>query len=272
MKVKYSVLMSLYYKEKPEYLIECLNSLMKQTIMADEWVIVKDGPLTDELENVLYQYEKNYPGLIKYVVLEKNNGLGLALREGILNCSNELIARMDTDDICIPERMELQLKEFEKNKHLDICGSHIKEFEDNCSNILAIRRVPLSHNEICRYQKRRSAFNHMTVMYKKSSVLKSGNYMHAPLMEDDLLWINMLKNNCITKNIDEFLVYARTGIDMITRRGGLDYFCKYRKGRKKILETGYISRYDYLLTVIIQFFVCVTPKQLRIKVFKHLLR
>lgn len=96
---KFSVLMSLYYKEKPEYLKECLESLINQTVKADEWLIVKDGPLTEELELVLKEYEEKYPNLIHYVVFEKNQGLGLALKAGVSACNNELIARMDTDDI-----------------------------------------------------------------------------------------------------------------------------------------------------------------------------
>ena len=272
MKKDYSVLMSLYIKEKPENLVECFESLINQTVSSNEWVIVKDGPLSLELENVLNDYEKRFPGLIHYVVFKKNQGLGIALREGVKYCTNELIARMDTDDICVSYRMEKQLKEFENNSNLDICGSHIKEFENDVDNVLSERKVPLGNDEIRKYQKRRSAFNHMTVMFKKSSVLKAGNYEHAPLMEDDMLWINMLKTDCIGMNIDEYLVFARTGIDMIMRRGGFSYFKKYKVARKKILDTGFITYFDYLDTLIFQFFICIMPKAMRKYVFIKLLR
>lgn len=261
---KFSVLMSLYYKEKPEYLKECLDSLIKQTVKADEWIIVKDGPLTEELEYVLKEYETKYPGLIKYVVFEKNQGLGLALKAGVLACSNEIIARMDTDDICVKDRFERQLEEFLKNPNLDICGSHIKEFDSNVNNILSERKVSLTNEEIKKYQRRRSSFNHMTVMFKKSAVIKAGNYEHAPLMEDDMLWTRMILSGCRGKNIDDYLVYARTGIAMIERRGGWSYFKKYKKSRQKVYRLGLASYWDYFYTLIVQFIVSLMPKKFRL--------
>lgn len=268
---KFSVLMSLYYKEKPEYLRQCFSSLLNQTVQANEWVIVKDGPLTDELEQVLHEYENKNPNLIKYVTFEKNQGLGLALRAGVPVCSNELIARMDTDDICREDRFEIQLKEFLKDSDLDICGSHIKEFDQDIHHTISQRKVPLTNDEIIQYQKRRSAYNHMTVMFKKSSVLKAGNYEHAPLMEDDMLWTRMILAKCRGKNIDDYLVYARTGLDMIERRGGWSYFRKYNVSRKKVYELGLASYWDYVYTLIIQLVVALIPKKLRKFIFLNLL-
>ncbi len=269
---KLSVLMSVYYKEKPQYLTDCLDSLLAQTRPADEWVVVEDGPLTAELYQVLNNYQQKYPQLIKRVPLAKNQGLGLALREGILHCSYELVARMDTDDVSVPERFEKQLAAFDKKPSPDICGSHIIEFENSPEHILSIRKVPLSHDEIAQYQKTRSAFNHVSVIFKKSAVLKAGNYQDAPLMEDDLLWVNMLRSGAKCINLDENLVYVRTGADMIARRGGWDYFKKYKAGRKQILETGYISYWDYYKTLVIQLVVALVPRQVRLFVFTHLLR
>ena len=268
----FTVLMSLYIKEKAEYFDECMKSVLSQTVLPNEIVIVLDGPISEALEDKLVYYEKNNPNLIKRIPLEKNVGLGLALREGILHCSNEIIARMDTDDIARNDRFEIQLKEFEKNPNLDICGSHIIEFEGCIDNVLSYRDVPLTHDEISKYQKQRSAFNHMTVMYKKSSVLKAGNYQHAPLMEDDLLWINMLISGAICANINDYLVYARTGIEMISRRGGWSYYKKYKNGRKIIRKTKYISYWDYKKTVMIQFVVALIPRKLRLRIFLRFLR
>lgn len=268
----FSVLMSLYYKEKPEYLRQCFDSLLNQTVQANEWVIVKDGPLTGELEQVLHEYEHKNPNLIKYVAFEKNQGLGLALRAGVPACSNELIARMDTDDICREDRFEIQLQEFMIDSSLDICGSHIKEFDQDIHHTISQRKVPLTNDGIIQYQKRRSAYNHMTVMFKKSSVLKAGNYEHAPLMEDDMLWTRMILAKCRGKNIDDYLVYARTGLDMIERRGGWSYFKKYRASRKKVYKLGLVSRWDYLYTIIVQFFVSLIPKKARKMIFLKFLR
>lgn len=267
-----SVLMSVYYKEKPEYLSQCLDSLLAQTHLADEWVIVEDGKLTAELYSVLSKYENAHPGLINRVPLENNRGLGLALREGILHCSYELVARMDTDDVSRKDRFELQLREFEKDPQLDVCGSHIEEFYTTPDEIVTVRKVPLTDADIKKYQKKRDGFNHVTVMYKKSAVLRAGNYQNALLMEDSLLWVNMIQSGAKCMNIDDSLVFVRTGMDMYERRGGLSYYRKYKAGRKKILDTGYISYLDYLETLAIQFGVAIAPAKLRKFVFTKFLR
>ena len=154
MEQKFSVLMSLYFKEKVEYARECFESLLNQTVPATEWIIVEDGLLTKELYDLLDEYQNKYPNLIIRVPLEKNVGLGLALREGILHCNYELIARMDTDDIARKDRFEKQLIEFNKNSNLDICGSYILEFEGKKDNIVAKRTVPLEDKQIKKYQKK----------------------------------------------------------------------------------------------------------------------
>ena len=272
MRQQFSVLMSLYIKERPEYARACFESLLNQTVLPNEWVIVEDGPLTDELYSLLDEYEKKCPGLIKRVPLKVNRGLGLALREGVLHCTYELIARMDTDDIAREDRFEKQLGAFESDENLDICGSHIKEFVTSTNEITAIRKVPLLDADIKKYQKRRDGFNHVTVMFKKDAVLKAGNYQHALLMEDTILWINMILNGAFCMNIDDYLVFVRTGKDMYERRGGFDYYKKYKVGRKMVYDTGYISWWDYKITLIIQFIVAMVPNSVRKFIFKKILR
>ena len=268
---KFSVLMSLYLKEKPEYLNEALKSVINQTVKPNEIVIVYDGPITTELKSVVEQYVSNNPGLIKIIDNPENKGLGLALADGVPQCTYELIARMDTDDICRKDRFEKQLEEFVKDPRLDICGSHILEFEEKEENIVARRRVPLVDKDIKEYQKRRDGFNHVSVMFKKKSVLAAGNYQSCLLMEDTLLWANMFMNGAKGKNIDDYLVYVRIGKDMYERRGGFDYYKKYKAGTRKVYETGYISWVDYKMTLIVQFIVAAIPNRVRGFVFKNLL-
>lgn len=156
--------------EKPEYFRECMESIYSQTVLPDEIVLVEDGRLTDELYEAIRDYECR-PSEINFVTvkLEKNSGLGLALAEGIKHCSNELVARMDTDDICVPDRFERQLDAFSENPWLDIIGGYISEFSDDMHNIISERTVPLGNYVIKQYQRKRDAFNHMTVMYKRSA-------------------------------------------------------------------------------------------------------
>ena len=268
---KFSVLMSLYIREKPEYLKQCLDSMLCQTVMPEQIVVVKDGPLTQELESVLNEYCEKNRDLFTVVPLEKNVGLGLALAEGILHCNNEIVARMDTDDIAVKDRFEQQLIEFEKDADLDICGGQIKEFEDSVDNIIAERRVPTKDADIKKYQKRRDAFNHMTVMFKKSAVLNAGNYQSCLLMEDTLLWANMFVNGAKAMNTETVLVYARIGQAMYERRGGFAYFKKYKAGRKRVRQTGYIGFFDYHVTLFVQLVVALMPNKLRGWFFKKML-
>ena len=266
----FSVLISVYKKEKPAFLTLALDSVFNQTARAAQVVLVKDGPLTPELDSVIDEYCAKYPEL-DIVPLAENRGLGLALAEGMLHCKYELVARMDSDDIARNDRFEKQLGIFEKNPSIDICGSHMLEFEDDASNVVTRRKVPLTDAEIKQYQRRRDGLNHVTVMFKKSSVLKAGNYQHCPLMEDTLLWVNMFKNGAKAINIDDYLVNVRIGADMYERRGGWTYFKRYKDARKKIYQTGYISWWDYIYTLIVQAIVALLPNKVRGWLFKSLL-
>lgn len=266
----FSVLMSVYCKEHVDFLKQALDSVFLQTARAAQVVIVEDGPLTPELDNLLGVYKEKYPEL-ELVPLPTNRGLGLALAEGILHCKYDLVARMDSDDISREDRFEKQLEVFNKNPMLDVCGSHMLEFEGDVNNVVTKRRVPLTDTEIKEYQKRRDGLNHVTVMFKKSSVLEAGNYQHCPLMEDTLLWVNMFKHGATAMNIDDYLVYVRIGKDMYERRGGWAYYKKYKQARKRIYETGYISWWDYKYTLLVQFAVALMPNKVRGFVFKRLL-
>lgn len=265
-KQKFSVLFSVYFKEKPEFFDKALESIYNQTVKADEWVIVHDGPISQELQDVIDKY-KQLDVNIKEVVLEENKGLGIALSYGVPECSYDLIARMDTDDIAVPNRFEIQLVEFENDAELDLCGGQIIEFETEPDVPVAERRVPLTHDEIVKFQKKRSAFNHMTVMFKKSKVLEAGNYKNCPLMEDDMLWVDMILAGAKCMNVNEYLCNVRTNRDMIARRGGLSYYKKYKRARKMIYKTGFITYGQYFKTNFIQFCVCIMPKWLRKIVF-----
>ncbi len=269
--LKFSVLMSLYIKEKAEYFDACMQSILHQTVKPDEIVIVLDGPISELLQEVLDYYRNKLPQLIKIISYPENKGLGYALSVGVGACSNGLIARMDTDDIARKDRFEKQIAMFREHPELDICGSQIDEFENGPSNIIARRSVPCTDAEIKKYQKRRDAFNHMTVMYKRSSVISAGNYLPCPLMEDTYLWVRMIQNGAVCANIDEALVYARIGEDMYERRGTWSYFRKYKEGRKMVRDTGYISAMDYYVPLAAQAIVAIVPNGLRGWIFKHIL-
>jgi glycosyltransferase involved in cell wall biosynthesis len=218
---KFSVLLPVYYKEDPNYFRLALESLKNQTLPPSEVVLVKDGSLTLDLEKVIEEYEPLLP--FKVLPLDQSNGLGDALHHGLLNCSHEYVARMDSDDICVKERFEKQAMIFMSNPNLDILGSYLKEFVNEVGDLNDIRRVPLRHNEIYSYTFRRCPFNHPTVMFKKSAVLKAGSYKRMPFFEDYYLWIRMAVAGCQFQNTDEILLNYRIGNNMINRRHGLKY-------------------------------------------------
>ena len=202
----YSVLMTIYKKDEAEYFRQSLLSMLRQTSAPNEVVIIVDGPITNELQAVIDEADNNYPNVIKEISLPKNVGLGCALKIGVKKCKNELIARMDADDISLPERCKLQLKAFANNPQLDIVGYSIREFSGSIENIVGERKVPETNEEIYRFAKLRDPFNHPTVMFRKSKVISSGNYGEYRKNQDTDLWIKMLSHNAICMNLadDQF--------------------------------------------------------------------
>ena len=268
---KFSVLMSVYIKENPTFLEEAVESILHQTLKPSEVVIVEDGPLTPELYQVLEKLETQSSIPIKRYPLEQNRGLGLALQYGVLQCQYDVIARMDTDDIAVEDRFEQQFDLMEK-ENLDLLGGHIAEFIDQPDEIVSYRRVPIKHEDIVAYQRMRSAFNHMTVMFKRKMVLKAGNYEDGLYMEDDLLWLNMISAGARTGNVDQILCKVRVGAGMFERRGGLRYLKLYRQARKRMHARGQISYGEYLKSVLIQVVVALCPGFVRQFIFLKLLR
>lgn len=269
---KYSVLMSLYIKEKPEYLDQSIESMLNQTVKPDEIVIVKDGPLTDELEDVLNKYINLYPNLFRIVVSEKNIGLGLALNLGLQNCKNELIARMDTDDISLPERCAKQLRAFKEDKDLVIVGTMIDEFVNNQNDIISSRIVPLNHDEIYEFAKRRSAFNHPTVMFKKSKVLECGGYSNLRRNQDVDLFGRMLFKGYKAANIPESLLLFRSTNNLSKRRKSWENTKSYISTIYRFWKMGYSSFFDYLIVALGQFIMFISPVNIQNWLYKKFLR
>ena len=269
---KYSVLMSVYYKEKPEWLDYSIQSMLNQTIYPSEFVIVEDGKLTDELEEIILKYEKNFPKLFNIIKLEENSGLGIALSVGIENCKYEYIARMDSDDYSCPDRIEKEFKIFEKHPDLGLVGTNVEEFEENINNVSCHVILPEKHEEIYKFSKKRCPFRHPSLLYKKSEVLKAGNYREYYLCEDYDLYVRMLRSGCKCYNIQDPLVYMRIGKNFYKRRGGIKYMNTILKFKNEQLKIGYFSFTDYLKTTIPHIIVCLMPNSLRDYIYRNFLR
>ena len=269
---KYSVLMSVYFKENPNWLEYSIESMMNQTVKPDEFVLVEDGPLTEELDSVVEKYAEKYPKILNVVKIEKNGGLGPALKLGVENCRNEYIARMDSDDYSVPDRIEKELNMFLENPDLGMVGSNVSEFIDDIDNVVSSVVLPESNEDIIKFSKKRNPFRHPSVLFKKSVVMSAGNYREYYLCEDYDMWLRMIRNNCRCYNIQDVLVYMRIGADFYKRRGGSKYFKSKKKFKKEQLENGYFTKLEYYKSVIPHAIVCYMPNNLRDLVYRKLLR
>ena len=264
---KYSVLMSLYKKENPEYLKLAIDSMLNQTVAPDEIVLVEDGPLTDELYAVLDEYP-----MLHRVKNETNLGLGLALNVGLKECRNELVARMDTDDCSKPDRCEKQLQRFLEKPYLAIVGSHIDEFIGATSNVISQRIVPTTSEEIYKFAKKRSAFNHPAVMYSKTAVLENNGYADLKRNQDVDLFGRMQFNGYKAENIDEALLWFRSSDELAKRRKSWQNTWSYIATIRKFWKMGYSSFADYAIVGIAQTGMYVMPIKLQNYIYKNFLR
>ncbi len=267
----YSVLMSVYAKEKADFLRQSIDSMLAQTVRTDDFVILCDGPLTEELDSVIEAAKRDHPKLFRVVRLTCQGGLGNALKTGVPICRNEWIARMDSDDISVPDRCEKQLQ-FLKGQYADLVGGNVAEFTGSISNLKASRRVPQDDDAIKQFAKRRNPFNHPTVMFRKSAVLKAGNYQDCKGFEDYYLWARMLKRGMVGHNIQETLVYMRTDEGMYQRRGSLPYAWLGIKARWRIFRIGYSSFLDFCVSAGGQLMMSLIPLRLRTYCYQRFLR
>ena len=270
--MKYSVLMSVYYKEKAEYLRQAMQSMWDQTIPTDDFVLVCDGPLTVELDAVIEDMQKKYAETLHVVRLQQNSGLGNALNEGLKYCIYEYVARMDSDDISKPERCEKELEVFVNNPELSIVGSVIEEFETTPGDLKKLRVVPETNEEIREFAKKRNPFNHPSVMFKKSAVLSVGGYIELRFFEDYYLWIRLIVNDLKGYNLLNSLVYMRLSLDSSRRRGGINYIQSPIILYNYMVENNYISQFENLNNVFIRFISSILPNRLRYKLIYGLLR
>ncbi|WP_235846338.1 glycosyltransferase [Morganella psychrotolerans] len=152
--MKFSILLSVYFKENAIFLNDSLNRIINNSEKPTEVVIVKDGPLTDQLNLTIENWEKEYPNIIKTIDLPENIGLGKALNEGIKHCSNEWIFRMDTDDICLPNRFKKQINYLQENPHISLLGGNIEEFNEDMTESNGQRNIAIEHNNILKLAKK----------------------------------------------------------------------------------------------------------------------
>lgn len=272
MMIPYSVLMTVYRVDNPSYVKTSIESIIKQTHQSNDFVIVEDGSLPEDLEQVICSYEANHPE-IHVLRLSQNVGLGKALNEGLPLCKNELIARMDSDDISMPDRCEKQVKAFMDDPELDIVGCPVKEFVGTPNNVVGQRLVPLDNKSIHKYVRRRDPFNHPTVMYRKSKVMEYGPYGDYRKNQDTDLWIKLLsKGGCKAINIDEFLLMFRFDEGTFRKRKSWTNTKTLINIRWKAFKDKYCSFIDFLVVSGAQLAIYIMPSGLQRFIYQHILR
>lgn len=264
--------MSVYAKETPDFLRESLDSMFSQTIPTDDFVLVCDGPLTDELNIVIAQYEEKYSSILHVLRLPQNVGLGKALSEGLALCKNELVARMDSDDISRPERCELQLDYFETHPEVSVISGTVEEFAEIKDKVHASRMLPESHADIISFAKTRNPFNHPCVMFKKSAVETAGGYQDFYLLEDYYLWLRMLSHGFIGANIVEPLLWMRADYSMYKRRGGWKQYASCIKLLVYMRKKNICSRLTFYKAFIQRSIFSLSPGWFRTLLYKHFVR
>lgn len=270
--MKFSVCMSVYKNDNTTDFADAVLSIYNQTCRPDEIVLVVDGPVPEIMHNTIDAL-KNKTGIMKVIQLEQNMGHAIARQTGLEAARNELCAVMDADDISVPDRFEKQLKAFEEHPEVSVVGGLIHEFIHKIDNVVGTRIVPENDADIKDYLKSRCPMNLVTVMLKKSDVMKVGGYLDWYCEEDYYLWIRLALGGYKFYNIQENLVNVRVGKEMYQRRGGMKYFKSEVRLQKYMLNKDIINWGGYLNNVTKRLIVQVLlPNKIRGWVFRTFAR
>ena len=270
----YSVLMSVYKNDSPEFLALALKSVYDdQTRKPDEIVVVFDGPLTDSLYDVLNGFREGKEDIIKYYHQEVNKGLGEALRIGSELCTGDYILRMDSDDISDPYRFEKQIEYVESHPDIDVVGTDIAEFNQSIDEEnKRVRKCPEKHDDIVQMGKKRNPMNHVSVCMKKSALVKAGGYKTLLLLEDYYLWLNMIAAGCRLANINESLVYVRVGNGFDSKRGSKERITGWKVLQDFMVDKGMITKREARMNMLYIWGFVKTPAWIKKLLYQRFLR
>jgi glycosyltransferase involved in cell wall biosynthesis len=255
--MNFSVLMSVYINDKPIDFEIALRSIINQSLVPSEIVIVQDGPIDSKINNIIDAYT-DYN--IKIVKITNNVGLGNALNIGLLHCNNEFVARMDSDDISVYNRFEIQLNYLVTNPHLAVIGGKMIEFIDTGTIENIIRNIPHDNDEIISFSNFRNPLNHPTVMFRKSIITKVGSYENILYFEDYFLWLKLIKNGYQIRNINTILLNYRLNINFVERRSGFKYLKSEYFFYKMVYNRNLLPLHIVILNLIIKLPFRILPK------------
>ena len=264
--------MSVYYKEKAEFLWESMESIYKQTVPTNDFVLVCDGKLNESLDAVISKMQTKFGDALHVVRLKENGGLGRALGIGMKYCGHELVARMDSDDISVPIRCEKQMRIFLEKPEVSVVSGTVLEFKDTVGQSRIQRKLPEKQEDIIKFAKKRNPFNHPCVMYKKSEVEAVGGYQDFYLLEDYYLWVRMLMNGCKGYNLQETLLWMRADEGMYKRRSGWRYAKSQIALFRYMKKCRFININEYFFQSFVRVVLAMLPNCIRIVLYRKLLR
>lgn len=272
MNKNFSVSLSVYKNDNPENFEAAFLSIVNQTLVPSEIVLVVDGPIPIKTRKIISDFQLNYK-FLKVIELKHNQGHGYARKVGLNKCTNKIVALMDSDDISVDNRFELQLRFLTNNPEISVVGGQIEEFIHDEKNIVSKRKVPLTDKKIKKYLKSRCPFNQMTVMFNKNKVIEAGGYEDWFCNEDYYLWIRMYLNNNKFGNLNKTLVKVRIDDNMFLRRAGWKYFKSEFGIQKLLLTNNIISNLRFLYNVFIRIIIqLLIPNGIRKFIFIKLFR
>lgn len=204
--VDVSVLISVYRKDSPIFFEYCLASFDDLEPCSFEIILVEDGDVTTELREVISRFSQLLP--IKSLKLQTNSGLANALNEGLKLCTGDYVARMDADDILLPDRLSCQTEFMRNNLDVDLCGAWAIEIDENNSSG-EVRKMPTDHDAIVD-SLWSNPFIHPAVMFKREKLLQIGGYDASLRRRQDYeLWFRCAKNGFKFANIPKPLILYR---------------------------------------------------------------
>jgi glycosyltransferase involved in cell wall biosynthesis len=262
--------MSTYHGDTPSDICAALESVLDQTLIPNEIVLVLDGKIDIENHNTVEKFRNKYPDLLKVYPLNENIGLGPALNYGLRQCQYEWVARMDSDDIAVRNRFETQVQYILQNPTVDVLGGHAEEFYQTPGDLKRINKSPVQ-DEIYAYSRWRNPVIHPTVFYRKSAVIAVNSYSNIPYFEDYYLWLQMIKAGYKIVNVNKILINFRNS-STISRRHGLAY-ARYELNflqnahSKKLLNTFY-----FLSNIVVRIPVRLLPRKVLNLLYGQVLR
>jgi len=266
-----SALLPIYHGARASELDVCLQSLAGQESPAAEVIIARDGPVSDSVEEKIRQYEGFLP--LRHLFFPENRGLGATLNDAVLQCKHELIARVDADDRSLPHRFTDQIAFLQKNPQISLVGGWMRErYQTKAGRKHRARKTPSHPQEISRLARRRNPINHPTTMFRKSSVIASGNYQPCLMFEDYFLWARMLKRGFKLANLPDVLVETDVSTEYFSRRGGIDYFRHELHFLGQLRQMGFMSLKDAVIFVGTRLPVRLLPILLREQLYRNALR